>query len=405
MEPTKTNQVMVKNRFYDKVPVPVQLSNLTLYNQEPISGTFGHVYCVTDEQGVQFALKIFLTPSSTKIQANDVDVSQRLTLVSDCNIASVIDQYREDISFHGFKYTAIKFKMEYISGGSVSYNLSKLGRMFNVAEAKCAGYQISKAVHTLHSCRILHRDLSLNNILMMDSSPFTLYKICDYGLSEYQPPLQDPSDAPIFNPCPSRPNDNHPAEIFHQYLNHSRLSVHYSYKIDSFGIGFCIWNMLYKEDLFTPVPREDGHDTELSVILQEHETKSYQNRDCYKTSPVDLQSLFDGCFNYIASARFSASQILCHRFFCDDDLREQLKKVCTRFPGKCVDLNHLISNGNSEHFMTIINDESPMPPIAQISPDKKFSTKLSDLLPKQIISVSDTVLAPAILQSVSVFVR
>ena len=227
---------------------------------------------------------------------------------------------------------------------------------------------------------------------MMENSPFTLYKLCDYGLGDYQPPQDTKSpELPTFNLCPTRPNDNHPAEIFHQYLNNSKLSVYYTYKIDSFGIGYWIWNMLYNEDIFTRVPRDD-----FRSVLEEQITKSYQKRDCYKTSSIDLQSLFDGCFNFIACGRLSASQILCHRFFRDEDLCEQLKNICRRFPGKCYDLEDLIARGSlSDHFQTIIDDadESPMPPIGPYSPPKNTSHKLSGLLPNQITHTIDDVLA------------
>lgn len=151
---------MATNGYFDKKPVPVQLPNLTLSNQEPISGSFGHVYRVTDQQGDTFAVKICLTPSARQIQASEVEVSQKLMLIKDCNLVSVFDMYREDISYHGFLYTAIKFKMEYVNGGSISENLIRLGRKFNLAEAKFAGYQIAKGVHSLHLNRILHRDLT-----------------------------------------------------------------------------------------------------------------------------------------------------------------------------------------------------------------------------------------------------
>lgn len=390
---SSTQQVVsLSNPYNNRLPVPVTIpAEFCDIDMNLICGSYGHVYRVSTKAGEAFALKVFLSKASRNIQANEVKVSQKLFEIRDSNIVNVLDISRQEIFSNGYKYTAVLFKMEYLNGGSIAMYKRKSTHDFNMDEVKVASYQIATGLHALHSYRILHRDLSLNNVLMVDSNPFTLYKICDFGLSDHKELEGDESSeiGPYFSHCPTRPNDNHPAEVFHEHLNMNTLVEHratnVSYKIDSFAFGFCLWNLLFEAALFTQAPREDGHEELLRLILSEHMNRAYKEHNCYKESSVELKELFDGCFDPDAPHRYNVSQILEHNFFHDDNLRRNLMEVCTRFDTISDTLKEMVQSSDETHFQTIIprHLRSPMPPNITISPKKYIvSQNLSEFLPR-----------------------
>jgi len=77
--------------------------------------------------------------------------------------------------------------MEVAPGGELFDQVVKEAeeRTLTEATAKRRFFQISHAIAYLHKKHVCHRDLKLENILMMDNSPSSLLKITDFGLSKY----------------------------------------------------------------------------------------------------------------------------------------------------------------------------------------------------------------------------
>ena len=63
--------------------------------------------------------------------------------------------------------------IEYCSGGDLFHYLDQRDFKINEDIARHIAHQIAAAIYYLHSYGIAHRDIKLENILMMDNSNFT----------------------------------------------------------------------------------------------------------------------------------------------------------------------------------------------------------------------------------------
>ena len=84
--------------------------------------------------------------------------------------------------------------LEYMAGGDLFNFLER--REFKITEDKARqiAHQIASALYYLHSYGIVHRDLKLENIIMVDSSNESELKIVDFGLSKILGPNETSID-------------------------------------------------------------------------------------------------------------------------------------------------------------------------------------------------------------------
>jgi serine/threonine protein kinase len=84
--------------------------------------------------------------------------------------------------------------LEYMAGGDLFNYLEK--REFKITEDKARqiAHMIASALYYLHSYGIVHRDLKLENILMVDSANDSELKIVDFGLSKILGPNETSTD-------------------------------------------------------------------------------------------------------------------------------------------------------------------------------------------------------------------
>lgn len=84
--------------------------------------------------------------------------------------------------------------LEYCSGGDLFQYLDR--RDFKITEdrARNIAHQIAASLYYIHSYGIAHRDLKLENILMVDDSDDSQLKIVDFGLSKMIGPNETASD-------------------------------------------------------------------------------------------------------------------------------------------------------------------------------------------------------------------
>ncbi|OHT14614.1 CAMK family protein kinase [Tritrichomonas foetus] len=118
--------------------------------------------------------------------------------------------------------------LELAPGGSVKDLVRKEGHLSEVETARILR-EVMSGVCYLHDCRIIHRDLKLENFLIGKDGRI---KIADYGLST----KLEFDDERKYTVC-GTPNYLSP-----ELLNHSTKS--YSYEVDIWTIGVCAFAML-----------------------------------------------------------------------------------------------------------------------------------------------------------------
>ncbi len=129
------------------------------------------------QSGTEVAVKIL---NKSKLSAEDINLAKReieiLKLCQHPNIIRLLD------TFENPDY--IYIVMEILRGGDLYEYLSK--RSFHITEARARNiiHALATALYYIHSYGIVHRDIKLDNVLMVDESDDSDVKIVDFGLSK-----------------------------------------------------------------------------------------------------------------------------------------------------------------------------------------------------------------------------
>ena len=115
-----------------------------------------------------------------KLSIEDLDLAKReieiLKLCQHPNVICLLD------TFENPDY--IYIVMELLQGGDLYEYLNK--RNFRVSESRARGiiHPLATALYYLHSYGIVHRDIKLDNVLMVEDTDTSDVKLVDFGLSK-----------------------------------------------------------------------------------------------------------------------------------------------------------------------------------------------------------------------------
>ncbi len=141
-------------------------------------GKFGLVRLAIHKQtGANVAIKIV---KKAKLTAEELDLAKReVEILKLCQHPSII---RLLDTFENPDY--IYIVMERLQGGDLYEYLNK--RDFKVSEtrARTIVHSMATALYYLHSYGIVHRDIKLDNVLMVDETDESELKLVDFGLSK-----------------------------------------------------------------------------------------------------------------------------------------------------------------------------------------------------------------------------
>lgn len=146
------------------------------------TGGFSVVKLVTDkETGEQWACKVMSLPPPGK-QYNENE-SSRADIFKEIDILMALEH--ENIVFMKEYFeddNKVYLIMEMLSGGELLDAVLENGH-YSEADARSCFLQIIKAIRYLHSRGIVHRDLKLENLLLVRKKDISHIKIADFGLA------------------------------------------------------------------------------------------------------------------------------------------------------------------------------------------------------------------------------
>lgn len=242
------------------------------------------------------------------------------------------------------------FVMEYANGGDLLQKMKSEGKL-DENEARDIFAQLVRGIYFIHSKKILHRDIKLDNILLTKKDNKLLAQICDFGVSRFLGPGEV-----INEQCGT------PAYIAPEII---RKKGYKGYKADIWSLGVLLYAMVIGSMPFRAEEIEALH----QKIL---------NRDCeMKSNSASPQvlNLIEKMLCVDPENRFSIEEVAKHPWIKDhpeiqaisknhEDIFEELDgflihKLCRfgypekyiRKSLKCFKLNHVFAC-----YLTLIKD-------------------------------------------------
>ena len=295
-------------------------------------GNFGVVY-LTKKKNYPYLLSTKVTDMTKMNQAMlkylDFEINIMRELSSHPNIITIFDVIKSPSHCY--------VVMEYCNGGSLEECLEKYGQPFPIIIIQHFMRQIVSGVRFMHSKKIMHRDIKLENILVNfkteeDKNKFNLLasevKIIDFGLSK-KLGINEVTYTIVGSPINMDPHIlnkiNKPEKI--------KQLEGYDEKADIWSLGTICYEMLTNEKLFNVDNIEE--------LLSKIEKGNY-------SIPINIQlsneiiSFLNGMLQYEADLRLSAEQLSQHEFLVKnvkDFINVQLPKISNKLDGSNIIIN------------------------------------------------------------------
>jgi serine/threonine protein kinase len=201
-------------------------------------GAFGEVFRgVKNDDRSYVAIKEMSKEKAYREQIQDeVALLESIDMCKSTNLLHFVGAYEDAGSFY--------MVSEYADGGDLDDKIKEIGKSFNAQREQGYACDIISAIHSLHSAKIIHRDIKPHNFLVSrsvssseEAAPrmYGTLKLCDFGLAVDCSGIRG---SELSDHC-GTPHYMAPEVI----LAKERGST-YSYPVDIWGAGLCLHSLL-----------------------------------------------------------------------------------------------------------------------------------------------------------------
>ncbi|CAK93859.1 unnamed protein product (macronuclear) [Paramecium tetraurelia] len=238
--------------------------------------------CIEKNSKVKYAIKIY---DKSKINDNQKmnNIKREISILKRINHSNIIK-----LIYAIEDRKSINLVMEYISNQSLAvYVKSKTKRLLPIQEGLYIFQQLANAIKYLHSKNIAHRDIKMENILLLTDN---YVKLIDFGFSIC---IQDNQKVNVFCGTPSYMSPELVTKVPHNPLCS-----------DIWSLGILLYRMLLGE-----YPFKGHNDKELYKAIQQNKVKMPNDMN------QNITNLIKGCLEKNVNQRFTIEQILCNPLF------------------------------------------------------------------------------------------
>ncbi|CAD8187525.1 unnamed protein product [Paramecium pentaurelia] len=238
--------------------------------------------CIEKNSKIKYAIKIY---DKSKINDNQKmnNIKREISILKRINHNNIIK-----LIYAIEDRKSINLVMEYISNQSLAiYVKSKSKRLLPIEEALYIFQQLANAIKYLHSKNIAHRDIKMENILLLSDN---YVKLIDFGFSIC---IQDNQKVNVFCGTPSYMSPELVSKVPHNPLCS-----------DIWSLGILLYRMILGE-----YPFKGQNDKELYRAIQQNKVKLPNDMN------QNIVNLINGCLEKTINQRLTIEQILNNPLF------------------------------------------------------------------------------------------
>ncbi|CAG9314529.1 unnamed protein product [Blepharisma stoltei] len=282
-------------------------------------GSYANVYlardlCTDKEYAIKSIDKSLIKSKNTfNGMVNEIDI---LRTLDHPNIVKIHKVYESE--------THIQLVLDYIKGGSLLARLHNEGPLSEKQSRKFMKKLLELLVY-LEDSSIIHRDIKLENILLLSEKSTSHFKLIDFGFSGY---LKDKETAYCGTPGYMAP------EIIR--------NIPYGLKADVFSAGILLYILLYNQSPFTG-------DTANEVIESNKRCKIFFDSKYFLMASCEAIHTIMEMTSSSPAARLNAKELLKLRWFTKEKSNGRLKSRTHTDDIICADSDKKRKRGSMSH--------------------------------------------------------